>query len=87
MTTTIDKAGRLVLPKAIRDRLHLVPGSEIDLILENECVKLVPHAPSAHLENKDGVLVFSSTSVSSADFDIADFINQQRAAVSTAVVE
>jgi AbrB family looped-hinge helix DNA binding protein len=87
MMTTIDKAGRLVLPKAIRDRLHLVPGSEIDLILENECVRLVPHAPSAHLQNKEGILVFCSTSVPSADFDIADFINQQRAAASTVVFD
>jgi AbrB family looped-hinge helix DNA binding protein len=86
MTTTIDKAGRLVLPKAIRERLHLVSGSEIDLIVENDSLRLIPHTPSAHLQNKDGLLVFCSTSAASADFDIADFVNQQRAAASAAVV-
>ncbi|MEN9840296.1 MAG: Antidote-toxin recognition MazE, bacterial antitoxin, partial [Verrucomicrobiota bacterium] len=31
MTITIDRAGRVVLPKSIRDRFHLTPGTEIEL--------------------------------------------------------
>lgn len=34
MTLTIDKAGRLVLPKPVRDRLGLCPGAELDLHVE-----------------------------------------------------
>lgn len=31
MQTTIDTAGRIVIPKGIRDRLGLVPGEAIEL--------------------------------------------------------
>jgi AbrB family looped-hinge helix DNA binding protein len=31
MTVRIDKAGRLVLPKPLRDRLGLVPGADLEL--------------------------------------------------------
>jgi len=31
MTTTIDKAGRIVVPKALRDELRLRPGQELEI--------------------------------------------------------
>jgi len=31
MKTTIDRAGRLVVPKALRDELGFVPGTELDI--------------------------------------------------------
>ena len=31
MQTTIDSAGRIVIPKALRDRLGLTPGGTIEL--------------------------------------------------------
>jgi AbrB family looped-hinge helix DNA binding protein len=31
MKTTIDSAGRIVVPKAVRDQLHLTPGSELEI--------------------------------------------------------
>ena len=30
MTATIDSAGRLVIPKALRDRAGLTPGTRVD---------------------------------------------------------
>jgi AbrB family looped-hinge helix DNA binding protein len=35
MRTTIDKAGRIVIPAAIRDRAGFAPGAELE-ILEDE---------------------------------------------------
>lgn len=32
MITTIDKAGRVVVPKAMRDRLGLAPGTELEIV-------------------------------------------------------
>ena len=34
MITTIDKAGRLVVPKAIRDAAHLHPGTRVRFRVE-----------------------------------------------------
>jgi AbrB family looped-hinge helix DNA binding protein len=31
MRTTIDRAGRLVVPKSLRDQLGFVPGTELEL--------------------------------------------------------
>lgn len=31
MTTAIDRAGRIVIPKALRDRLSLVPGRALSI--------------------------------------------------------
>ncbi len=56
---SLDRFGRLVVPKDIRDRLGLRPGTEIEIdAKENELVlRPVAHEPSLKL--KKGVLVFS----------------------------
>jgi len=45
MQTTIDSAGRLVIPKPIRDRLGLIPGEIIE-IREREGVLELEPAPT-----------------------------------------
>jgi AbrB family looped-hinge helix DNA binding protein len=40
MRTTIDKAGRLVIPAAIRDRAGLTPGATIEITLEDGAVRI-----------------------------------------------
>jgi AbrB family looped-hinge helix DNA binding protein len=59
MKTTLDRFGRVVVPKDIRDRLGLRPGVEIEIDeKENEVIlKLVDHEPS--LMVKEGLLVYS----------------------------
>jgi AbrB family looped-hinge helix DNA binding protein len=59
MKTTLDRFGRVVVPKGIRDRLGLRPGVEVEIDeKENEVVlKLVDHEPS--LIVKEGVLVYA----------------------------
>ena len=42
MRTTIDAAGRLVVPKPIRDELGLVPGQEIEVSVRDGRVELEP---------------------------------------------
>jgi AbrB family looped-hinge helix DNA binding protein len=59
MKTTMDRFGRVVVPKDIRDRLGLRPGAEVDIDEKgNEVVlKPVEHEPS--LMVKKGILVYS----------------------------
>src|SRR6185436_3207199 len=49
MRTTIDKAGRLVIPAAIRDRAGLTPGTTIEISLEGTGVRLERVAPGPRL--------------------------------------
>ena len=49
MRTTIDKAGRLVIPAAIRDRAGLTPGTTVAISLEDTGVRLERVAPGPRL--------------------------------------
>ena len=40
MRTTIDKAGRVVIPSAIRDRAALGPGTELEVTVDDFGVRL-----------------------------------------------
>lgn len=46
-TITIDKAGRLVLPKAMRDKLRLRPGSRLTADLVGDKIELAEAVPEA----------------------------------------
>ena len=56
-TITIDAAGRLVLPKSIREKLSLRAGSKLDVVLVADKVELIPHAEDVRIEKKQGRLV------------------------------
>jgi len=76
MSITIDRAGRLVIPKTIRDEMNLVPGSELEIDLEGGEIRLRLPVPKPRLVEEDGFLIFSSGE--KLDIDIADFINKER---------
>jgi AbrB family looped-hinge helix DNA binding protein len=60
MEISIDKAGRLILPKPIRDRLGLREDSKLRVHSTAEHVVLTPVKPPAGLiRDQDGWLVFS----------------------------
>lgn len=44
MRTTIDSAGRVVIPKALRDEAGLCPGTEIEIQLRNGHLEIEPVA-------------------------------------------
>lgn len=57
MKTTIDAAGRIVVPKAIREELALYGGQEVELSAVDGRIEIeVPPTPM-HLEERGGVLV------------------------------
>lgn len=57
MRTTIDRAGRVVVPKALRQAIGLEPGSEIELHLGDGRIELEPAPLEVRLERKGGLLV------------------------------
>jgi AbrB family looped-hinge helix DNA binding protein len=61
METTIDRFGRIVIPKEIRDDFNLKPGSPIRIEESDQVIILKPLQGEANLHWKDGVLVFSGT--------------------------
>jgi AbrB family looped-hinge helix DNA binding protein len=61
METTIDRFGRIVIPKEIRDDFNLKPGSPIRIEESDQVIILKPLQGETNLHWKDGVLVFSGT--------------------------
>ncbi|MGQ0679303.1 MAG: AbrB/MazE/SpoVT family DNA-binding domain-containing protein [Actinomycetota bacterium] len=57
MQTTIDAAGRLVIPKQLRRELGLVGGSAVDLKLRNGVLEIVPAATPMRLVRRGRSLV------------------------------
>jgi AbrB family looped-hinge helix DNA binding protein len=49
MRTTIDKAGRVVVPAAIRERARLTPGTELEITVDETGIRLEPVAPGPRL--------------------------------------
>ncbi|MDN5931565.1 MAG: AbrB/MazE/SpoVT family DNA-binding domain-containing protein [Pseudonocardia sp.] len=57
METTIDAGGRIVVPKAVRERLGLAAGTRVE-ISEGDGVIIIARARvETRLEERDGVLV------------------------------
>ena len=52
MITTMDAAGRLVLPKAIRERAQLVPGAPIEVRVVDGRVELEPACAPVTIEKQ-----------------------------------
>lgn len=57
MRSTIDGAGRLVIPKAARDELDLVPGTELELRIVDRRIEIeIPATPMRLVEHGNGVV-------------------------------
>lgn len=53
-TVSIDKAGRIVLPKPLRERFHLMAGDCLQIAVENENIRLTPMGSTPALVRKQG---------------------------------
>jgi AbrB family looped-hinge helix DNA binding protein len=62
MITTIDAAGRLVLPKAIRERAELTPGAPIQVRVVDGKVELEPACAAVTIEHEGGLWVAAPAS-------------------------
>ncbi len=58
MVVSIDRAGRVVIPKDIRDRLALETDAELEIDLEGDSIRLTPvREPSRRVVMIDGLPV------------------------------
>ena len=55
---TLDSAGRVVIPKALRDQLHLEAGDKFDVEVEGGKLMLSPADSANPLRKERGVWVF-----------------------------
>lgn len=80
MVTTIDKAGRVVIPAAIRERAGFRPGTELEITVDEFGVRLEQRAPGPKLV-KVGRRLVARPSVRSADrpdIDLAALVEEER---------
>ncbi len=76
MTLTIDGAGRIVIPKPVRDKLGLRAGSTLEVVETAEGVTLKPAERESPFAMVDGQLVI--TAKLPPGFDIVKAIAEER---------
>jgi AbrB family looped-hinge helix DNA binding protein len=67
MTLTLDKAGRVVLPKPVRDELQLGPGDSLELQTSEDEIILRRPRGKARMYKKHGVWVLHGGSPMAPD--------------------
>lgn len=73
---TLDKAGRLVLPKSIREALRIGPGDTLEIESDDDHVVISPVRVRPGLQREQGIWVYRSDSP--ANVSIPDLIDRQR---------
>ena len=74
---TIDKAGRVVLPKPLRDELELAPGDVLEAGTSDQKITLRPVRVTVPLQKERGVWVYRTGQKLSAAV-VDDTIRQVR---------
>jgi len=76
METTIDEAGRLTIPEAIRESTGLVPGTVVSVTMRDGVIELRRREDDTALVLEDGVLVFTGKPLD----DLERAVREQREA-------
>ena len=80
MELVIDKAGRIVIPKPVREELRLEAGDALELDREGEILHLRPIRSQIPLHKEHGIWVYRSVSADAAvdaDSVLAEFREQR----------
>jgi AbrB family looped-hinge helix DNA binding protein len=78
MIATIDKAGRVVIPAPIRERMGLRPGTPLEVSLEDTSIRLTPAIPPAELVRKGRRLVARPVATDLPRVDVAALVDEER---------
>ena len=78
MIITIDRAGRVVVPKTLRDRFNLTAGTELEIKAVGDGLTLRRMGAETSLVRKHGILVHHGSA--RAALDVGEFIRAEREA-------
>ena len=78
MVVTIDSAGRLVVPKALREQFNLIPGCELEIEAAANGITLRRADMEPALVRKQGILVHHGST--RTPLDIGEFVRAERKA-------
>ena len=80
MKTTIDKAGRVVIPSEIRKKARLAPGTELEVALEDDSVRLTRSVERPRIEKREGkpVVVFPEQAERLTPSAVARLVREER---------
>ncbi len=75
MKTTIDKAGRVVIPKPLRERAGFQPGMELEIDCRDGMIEIAPPPPQGRVVREGSMLVWEgppgTTTITPAEIDHA----------------
>jgi AbrB family looped-hinge helix DNA binding protein len=75
---TLDRAGRILIPKRLRKELHLAPGDKMQLDSRGDEVTLRPLRPQALLQKEQGVWVYQGETTHTSVTDLIDRERERR---------
>ena len=75
---TLDRAGRLVIPKILRQELRLGPGDTLQLESDGDQITLRPFRPEALLKKECGVWVYHGEPTKASIPDLIDRLREKR---------
>lgn len=80
MTTraSLDKAGRIVLPKPVRDKLRLQPGDNLAVETADDSITLRPIRPQSSMRKKRGIWVYHGQRSNDSIVDLIDQVREER---------
>ena len=76
-SAVLDNAGRIVIPKAMRDELGLAPGDPVSIELDDERVTIRPERPASAMRKEQGLWVFRGGERISGD-EVREAIDEGR---------
>jgi AbrB family looped-hinge helix DNA binding protein len=80
MTTTIDKAGRVVIPSEVRKRLGLTAGTELETVIDGFSLRLVRAVAGPQLVRRGERLIARPRAAEEqrTEIDLARLIEEER---------
>lgn len=80
MITTIDRAGRVIIPAEVRKRLNLAAGTELEMVVDGFAIRLVRSVPGPELIRRGKRLVAHPRAAvgERAEVDVARLIDEER---------